>query len=246
MKTPCLKISVLPSAVAFGLLCAVANATAFTNLAPVNPAAPAALVSPGATNRTAAAPVASPAPPAAEDIRDIRQPRHLPTPWLWTMIAAGAGILIVAAYAAWQWLQHGKYFVMTPSETALQRLEEARRLMNPDQAREYCFAVSKIIRSYLEEQLHLHAPRLTTEEFLRELVEGGETMATPHRELLGNFLQHCDLAKFAGWRYSLEALTDMHNTGIAFVQQSAVVPTPATQRAPETVPASAPIPANPA
>lgn len=236
MKTLCLKISALQSAVAFGLLCAAANATALTNSAPVHPAASVALAAPGTTSPAAAAPVASP-PPAAEDIRDIRQPRHLPTPWLWTKIAAGIGILIVVAYAAWQWLQHGKYFKMTPAEIALQRLTEARRIMNPVQTREYCFAVSKIIRSYLEEQLQLHAPRLTTEEFLRQLVEGGESMATPHRELLGDFLQHCDLAKFAGWRYSLEALTDMHNTGIAFVRQFSAAPAPATQRAPETVPA---------
>ena len=176
------------------------------------------------TNLTSAATVSGPAFPSTDDIRDIRQPRHFLTPWLWVGIAAGVAILGAAAFAAWQWLQHGKYFQMVPSEVALQRLEEARRLMDPDQAREYCFAVSKIIRSYLEDQLHLHAPRLTTEEFLRELVAGSETIAAPHRALLGDFLQHCDLAKFAGWRYSIPALAEMHAGAVYFVWQSSRAP----------------------
>jgi hypothetical protein len=246
MKTPRLKISVLPSAVALGLLCAVANATALTNPAPVNPTAPAALASPGTTNLTPAAAASFPAAPAGEDIRDIRQPRHFPTPWLWAALAAGVALLLAAAYAAWHWLRHSKHFQMTPGEIALQRLEEARRLMDPEHAREYCFAVSQIIRGYIEEQWRLHAPRLTTEEFLRELVEGQASIVPAHRTLLGDFLQHCDLAKFAGWRYSLEALAEMHGTGIAFVQQSAAAPTPATNNSPETTPAPAPLPANPA
>jgi hypothetical protein len=133
---------------------------------------------------------------------------------------------------------------MVPSEIALQRLDEARRLMDPDQAREYCFAVSQIIRSYLEDQWHLHAPRLTTEEFLRDLVEGSDTIAAPHRVLLSDFLQHCDLAKFAGWRYSLPALAEMHESAVDFVTQSSVAPTKVanTQATPAPTPSPTPKP----
>ena len=224
MKTPIRKNFVFPSAVALGVLLAAANATALTNPTPVNAAVSVTSASPGNINLTPAAPVSSPAPPAGEDIRDIRQPRHFPTPWLWVMVAAGVTTLIVAAWLAWRWLRHGRMFEMSPAEIALQRLEEARRLMDPEQAREYCFAVSQIIRGYIGEQLRLRAPRLTTEEFLRELVEGRAEIVASHRALLGDFLQHCDLAKFAGWRYSLEALADMHVTAIEFVQQSSVAP----------------------
>lgn len=170
------------------------------------------------------------------------QPRHFPTPWLWVVIAVGVATLGAAAQAAWQWLHHGKYFDIVPSEIALQRLEEARRLMDPDQARDYCFAVSKIIRSYLEDQLHLHAPRLTTEEFLRQLVEGSESIAAAHRALLGGFLQHCDLAKFAGWRYSLPALSEMHASAIYFVWQSSRAPATKALTPPGPAPAPAPVP----
>lgn len=230
------RMSLLRSTVAFALLLGVANATAITkapsrgtNAVPAKVSVPVATPLHLTTNLTPAATVSVPTSRVLGDIRDIRQPRHFPTPWLWVGMAAGVVILITAAYAAWQWLQHGKYFEMTPGEIALQRLAEARRLMDPDEAREYCFAVSKIIRSYLEAQWHLRAPRLTTEEFLRDLAAGSEVMAVPHRALLGDFLQHCDLAKFAGWRYSRPALAEMHASANDFVQQSSAVPAPASK-----------------
>jgi hypothetical protein len=234
MKTLNLRVSAFQSAVALALVFTVANATALTKATsgntytqPAPTLASGVKALPGSSNLTSAATVSGPPSPSIDDIRDIRQPRHLPTPWLWVVIAAGVAALGAAAFAAWRWVQHGKYFEMVPGEIALQRLEEARRLMDPDQAREYCFAVSRIIRSYLEDQWHLHAPRLTTEEFLRGLVEGSEKITASHRVLLGDFLQHCDLAKFAGWRYSRPALAEMHVSAVEFVQQSSAIPTKA-------------------
>jgi hypothetical protein len=183
---------------------------------------PPANARPRHPNLTPAAPVPSKVPASSEeDIRDIRQPRHLPTPIPWAAAAAGVIILSAAAFAAWRWIRRGKFLEMTPCEIALQQLEEARQLMEPEHAREYCFAASQIIRGYIEAQFHRHAPRLTTEEFLRDLVEVRETMLASHRALLGGFLEHCDLAKFAGWRYSMLALEDMHRGAIDFVRQGA-------------------------
>jgi hypothetical protein len=47
-------------------------------------------------------------------------------------------------------------------------------------------------------------------------------MLEPNRALLGEFLQHCDLAKFAGWRYSLADLEEMHGSARSFVQKTSV------------------------
>lgn len=231
MKTLSLRSYVVPGAAAFSLLLTLASATAVmkampnsTNAAPANDAAPVAKALPTPPNLTPAAPVNSPATPTGEDIREIRQARHEPTLWTWFVIVAGVVTLSAAVFGVRHWLHHGKFFEMSPSEIALQRLEEALRLMDPDQARDYCFEVSKTIRNYIEDQLHQRAPRLTTEEFLRELVEGQEAIFASHRALLDDFLQHCDLAKFAGWRYSREALANMHVSAIKFVQQSSVTP----------------------
>jgi len=235
MKTTCSRFLILPGAAAFALLFTVANAPALTNPAPAGAAAPVAQSLPAGTKTTLtpAVTLSSPAPDSGEDIRDIRHPRHVPTHWFWVAVAAGVSTLLAAALLLWIYLRRSRIFELSPNEIALERLEAARRLMHPDHAREYCFVVSQIIRGYVEEQLRLRAPRLTTEEFLRELVEGQAGIAGAHRALLGDFLQHCDLAKFAGWRYSLEALSDMHDTAIEFVQQSAATANPHVTAAPE-------------
>jgi len=158
---------------------------------------------------------------AGEDIRDIRQPRHVPTVPCWAAVVVGV-VLGAAAFAVWRWVHRGKFHQLLPHEIALQHLEDARRLMDPDHARDYCFAVSNIIRRYVEERFQVDAPKLTTEEFLRDIVEMRDTMLKPHRALLGEFLEHCDLANFAGWRYSMPDLEAMHASARSFVQQTAI------------------------
>jgi hypothetical protein len=186
-------------------------------------------------------------PAYEEDIRDIRQPRHIPTPLTWAAVAAGAFVLSAAAVAAWRWLRRRQLLALTPCAAALQQLEEARRLMDPEHAREYCFAASQIIRNYIERQFQMHAPRLTTEEFLRDLVEVRDTMLATQRALLGDFLEHCDLAKFAGWRYSMLALEEMHNTAVKFVRQAATeTASPKTPGATPRTVANASSPSQPA
>jgi len=210
------------------------------NPGPSTPAS--AATRPGQTTLTPAAPVSSRNPASSvEDIRDIRQPRHLPTPIPWAAAAAGVIILAGAGFAAWHWLGRRRALPLTPQEIALRSLLEARQLMDPEHAREYCFAASGIIRNYLESQFRLHAPRLTTEEFLRELVEVREQMIASQRLLLSDFLHHCDLAKFAGWRYALPALEAMHNTAVDFVRQTAASSGASLGRSPGTA-GEAPLP----
>ena len=232
----------LTIALVLAALSASALQTATPGISPGTTLPAPANARPGHTNLTPAAPVSSQVPASSEeDIRDIRQPRHLPTPLPWATAAAGVIILAAMAFAAWRWIRRGKFLAMLPYEVALQYLEDARRLMDPDQAREYCFAVSKIIRRYIEERFHVHAPNLTTEEFLRDLVEVRDTMLESHRALLGEFLQHCDLAKFAGWRYSMTDLEAMHASAKSFVQETAADPVPAAKGTP---PAAVPEAAN--
>src|SRR5208337_2766976 len=173
------------------------------------------------TTLTPAAPMAPSVLLAGEDIRDIRQPRHVPTSRFWVVVAVGVITLIAFGLALRWWIYHGKFFVMRPHEIALQYLEEARELIDPDHAREYCFEVSKIIRRYLEERFNLQAPQLTTEEFLHELAASPDALLASHRVLLGDFLEHCDLAKFAGWYYCRPDLEAMHLSAVEFVRQTA-------------------------
>ena len=81
MKLSTLRSFLCLAAIAVGLLGAAPGA------APAAPPPPAK-ASPLHTNLTSAASVASPVISSGEDIRDIRQPRHLPTPWRWAVSAA--------------------------------------------------------------------------------------------------------------------------------------------------------------
>jgi len=221
MKISTLRTSIGQGMIALSLLLTIVSASALTPTAPAGGSAPAAKVAAPQTNLTPATSMASPVIPSGEDIRDIRQPRHLPTPWFWAVIAAGVITLTAIAFALRWWIYHGKFFVMRPHEIALQYLEEARELIDPDHAREYCFEVSKIIRRYIEERFNIQAPQLTTEEFLHELAGSPDALLASHRALLADFLQHCDLAKFAGWYYCRPDLEAMHLSAVEFVRQTA-------------------------
>ena len=142
-------------------------------------------------------PASPPAPD--EDIRDIRGPKGMLPAWLIPALLAGAALLLIGGYALWRWRRRRtRPRILLPFEVALQRLEEIRRLLDPASAREFSIAVSDIVRQYIEVQFMITATHRTTEEFLRDLLESSNASLAAHRSLLAEFLNQCDLAKFAG------------------------------------------------
>jgi hypothetical protein len=170
------------------------------------------------------------APVTAEDIRDIRGPKAVPTAGLWLVDLAGAAAAAGLAYMAWRWYRRVKLAPKTAAQTALEQLEKALRLMQPDTAREFSISVSEIIRKYIEARFNVLASHQTTEEFLHGLVEPSDALLAGHQELLGDFLGHCDLAKFARWILSVEEMKTMHESARTFVLGTAKTPatTPTT------------------
>ena len=155
-----------------------------------------------------------------EDIRDIRPPIHIPYGWLWAVYLTGAMVLAGLAYAAWRWRKHGGLRRRLPYEIALEKLEAARALMMPDEAYTFSLAVSEIVRTYIEEHFHARAAHRTTEEFLHDLLTGEYLSLSSHRPALSDFLEHCDLAKFARWQLSLPEMEAMHLSACAFVAET--------------------------
>jgi hypothetical protein len=168
-----------------------------------------------ATSATAAA-------EAAEDIRDIRGPKFMFPPWLLPAAIAGAVLLAFGALGLWRWLRRRRQpRVLLPFEIALQRLEEMRALMQPDDAREFSIAVSDVVRRYIEERFSVTATHRTTEEFLHDLLESPHAPLARHRALLSEFLQACDLVKFAGMSLTLQNMESLHHSARAFVLETA-------------------------
>jgi hypothetical protein len=176
------------------------NAFALTQTAPAKPA-------PGAVPNAVA--------------QDIRGPKHIPSPWIWPAWVAGGLALGALGYAVWRWNRRRAIAAAKlPYEIALDRLEETRALMQPENAREFSITVSEIVRNYIEDRFQVRAARRTTEEFLHELLEPSDSMLASHCGLLADFLHHCDLAKFARWILSVEEMETMLQSARTFVLET--------------------------
>jgi len=177
---------------------------------------------------------------AVEDIRDIRGPKFIFPPWFLPAVIAGVVLLGLSAYGIWRWLRRRRRpRVLLPFEIALQRLEEMRALMQPSQAREFSIAVSDVVRRYIEERFGVTATHRTTEEFLHDLLESSHAPLARHRALLAEFLQQCDLVKFAGMSLTLQNMESLHHSARAFVLETAKPDAAAAHGAPPPAPEAA-------
>ena len=139
-------------------------------------------------------------------IHDIEDPVLMPkakiseSPYLW--IGLGALAVLLAAGALFAALRKGQEKIseqIVPAhEIAYRALERliAENLPGKGEIKEFYQRISDILRQYIENRFGLHAPEQTTEEFLTAL-GANATLAPGHKSLLKNFLQHCDLVKFA-------------------------------------------------
>jgi hypothetical protein len=173
-----------------------------------------------------AAPISAGPPPAgaAEDIRDIHGPITAPVRGPYWPYLAGTGV--VAAIVAGLVLRtRRRPRPRTPAQRALEALAETRSLASVD-SRRFAFALSEIVRRYVEDRFALPAAHRTTEELLGGLMRD-ESPVAAHRPALGEFLQCCDLAKFAGWSLSSAQLASMQASAEAFVRATSGVATEA-------------------
>src|SRR5215469_9740940 len=162
----------------------------------------------------AAAPIVPTASPAAEDIIDIRPPIHIAAPFPWLVVGAAAIGLVGVSAAAWRLRRRQRRKL--PYEIALERLENTRPLMREFHAEPFCLAVSDAVREFIEEVLLVRAMYRTTNEFLLE-VSLSDPQLVSHRDTLANFLQHCDLAKFARWSLTVPQMEAMLSSAKDFV-----------------------------
>lgn len=157
-----------------------------------------------------AAPTAS---PATDDIIDIRPPIHIAAPFPWLVVSAAALGLVGVSAVAWKLRRQSRKL---PYEIALERLENTRPLMREFHAEPFCLAVSHVVREFIEEVLLVRAIYRTTNEFLHD-PSLSDLQLAPHRDTLANFLQHCDLAKFARWSLTVPQMEAMLSSAKDFV-----------------------------
>jgi hypothetical protein len=198
-------------------------------------AAPAAATTPGVTAPPGVADI-----PPGEDIRDIRGPKKVFPAWLVPALLAAGVLLAIGGYAAWRWRQRRRLpRALLPFEVALQRLEALRPLMQPATVREFSIAISDIVRGHIEQAFAVTATHRTTEEFLRDLLDSSNASLAAHRNLLAEFLNRCDVAKFAGVSLSRQIMESLLQSARSFVIETskppaAIPPPPAHDSLPAT------------
>ncbi len=165
--------------------------------------------------------------PIANDIRDIKPPVEISSGWSWlAWLLAG---VVVAALAYFAWRRRQKRLAQVPMVPlipahvrAKQKLLEALALLA--QPKPFVIAVSDAERAYLEERFQFRAPERTTEEFLHEL-RGTNLLLPAQKESLGDFLQQCDLVKFAKYEPGEIELRGLHESALRLVEETEPVET---------------------
>ena len=109
-----------------------------------------------------------------------------------------------------------------PHEIAREELRRLRAMHLPEAGRvaECYVRLSGIARRYIEARFGLRAPDRTTEEFLAEAGRGGVLDARA-RVLIGDFLERCDLVKFARYGPTAGEVDGAFDAAERFVEETA-------------------------
>lgn len=135
-----------------------------------------------------------------EDIEGVVTiPKETSLWWLWLLLA----LVVLTVPTVW-WLLRRKRIralvrIFKPAhEIAYARLRilVAEDLVEAGRTKQFYERISAILRYYIEDRFDLHAPERTTEEFLAELRQTA-FLETSDKNVLAEFLTHCDLVKFA-------------------------------------------------
>src|ERR1700730_14293255 len=134
----------------------------------------------------------------AEDFHDIAPPidYSLIPPWL-IFLGAFVALTIIGLIA---WLIFKSFRrpapIQLPRGRALELLERMQSDVEKMPPYQFSIRVSDILRSYVTEQFNLPVTRQTSIEFLN-IIKTASPFSDDEKELLKDFLDRCDLIKFA-------------------------------------------------
>ncbi len=140
----------------------------------------------------------------AQKFHDISPPIDYSLVPVWLVFAAAFVALAMIGLIGWliaRWMRRPKP-QPSPRVRALELLRHARAEIGHTTPYQFSIRVSDILRRYVVEQYQLPVTRQTSVEFLEAIAKAG-TFSEDERTLLGEFLNRCDLIKFA--RYEATA-----------------------------------------
>jgi hypothetical protein len=162
----------------------------------------------------------------AQEFHDIAPPidYSLVPPWMIYSIALLA-LILVGAIVYWLWKHRGRKSVVvrSPREMALERLEAARVEIDRETPYRFSIHVSDILRRFVTEQYQLPLTRQTSVEFLSALARRSE-FSEDDKILLTDFLNRCDLIKFARYEATTVDSESLLEEAVRFVKGGQLEP----------------------
>ncbi len=134
----------------------------------------------------------------ADQFNDISPPVDYSLVPLWLVFVGAFLALAILGLLVWlfiRWRRRPKP-EQTPRTRAMLLLQRARGEIESQTPYQFSIRVSDILRRYVVEQYRLPVTRQTSVEFLEALAKASP-FSDEERNLLGDFLNRCDLIKFA-------------------------------------------------
>ena len=170
-----------------------------------------------------------------DDVREIKPPLTLPHSFLFWLFTVIIPLLAIGAFFLVRYLKakkSGNIMVNAeparpPHEVAYERLNKLKELKLVEQAkiREHYYLLSEIIRSYLEARYELPIVERTTSETYKELLDSAK-LKRKEVTLIKDFLEECDLVKFAKLLPEPKEIDEDFDKGVSIVDMTKFVPPP--------------------
>lgn len=134
----------------------------------------------------------------AQEFHDIAPPVNYSLVPIWAIFGGAFVALTVLGLIIWEIARRRKTSTppKSPRESALEALQRIEDQINSLNPYRFSIRVSDILRRYVTEQYDLPVTRQTSVEFLERLRKESP-FSEDERALLEDFLNRCDLIKFA-------------------------------------------------
>lgn len=161
----------------------------------------------------------------AQEFHDIAPPVNYSLVPPWVIFVAGLIALTIIGLAIWYGRNLFRKEQPTPSPreralAALSRMESEVEKIAPYQ---FSIRVSDILRRYVMEQFDLPMTRQTSVEFLNAIAAAAN-FSDDEKTLLADFLNRCDLIKFARYEATMADSRLLLDEARQFVKGGALVP----------------------
>ncbi|MCM8819240.1 MAG: BatD family protein [Candidatus Omnitrophica bacterium] len=137
-----------------------------------------------------------------KDIKDIKGPKKFPNRAYILFFIIGILLIAVSVFFSFIFLKNQKKSILKPLLPAhIIAYQELAKLEKKDyikrkEFKAYYTELSNILRHYIQARFNIKALELTTQEFISKIKEDN-TLPQEYKNPLKDFLNYCDLVKFA-------------------------------------------------